>query len=273
MPKKHPLSALITAIFALSLSPGAFADGGNEADDTFSEHGVLDVDVDHVATMVGGATTRVSSTRDGNYEITLANGMVVDIKPRGNTRVHTRTTGSTTTTVDADGHLHLQTADGYEMTVEAAAHSETETHSLLALNGLNSISASGGRLTATRHDGSVLSLEADYEVSHPAASGTARYTESSTGVDIDYADGTRQHFHGAAADVNQLRAGAQSLGYTVSFNSDGSVNATGRGENHHLRLSPSLTQGLITQPGLRIQDSKVVMQYQNGLEQEITVLQ
>jgi len=275
MLKKHTLCALIAGVFALSMSASAFADGDNhvETNDEVSEHGASGVDVDHVAAMVGGATTRVTSTPDGHYEITLSNGSVVLVKPQGNTRIHKQTTGINTTSVDADGHLHLQTADGYEMTVESAQHSETETRTLLAQNGLSSISTTGSRLSATRRDGSVLSLEADYQVSRNTAAGVAQYQESSTGIDIDYADGTRQHFHGAAADVNQLRTSAQSLGYTVTFNSDGSVSAASKAGTHQVKLSPTLTQGLVTQPGLRLQNNKVVMQYANGQEQEIIVVQ
>lgn len=275
MLKKHTLCALIASVFALSMSASAFADGDNhnETNDEVSEHGANGTDVDHIASMVGGSDTRVRGTDDGHYEVTLSNGSVVLVKPQGNTRIHKRTSGVSTTSVDTDGHFHLQTADGYEMTVESAQHSETETHSLLAQNGLSSISTTGSRLSATRRDGSLLSLEADYEVSRSTAPGSAHYLESSTGVDIDYADGTHQHFHGAAADVNQLRTSAQSLGYSVTFNSDGSVSAASKGVTNLVKLSPTLTQALLAQPGLRIQNNRVVMQYANGLEQEIIVVQ
>lgn len=275
MLKKHPLSALLISVLALAGGANAYADGDNhtETGDSISEHGANGSDVDHVAVMVGGTTTQVHSERDGHYEITLSNGTVVAVKPQGNTRIHQQTTGTTTTSVDADGHLHLQTADGYEMTVEPAAHSETETHTILAQNGLSNVTTSGARLTATRSDGSLLSLEADYQVSAQGASAGAPYVESRTGVDIDYADGTRQHFHGAPSDTNALRTSAQSLGYSVTFNSDGSVTATSQGVTWLVKLSPTLTQGAVTQPGLRLENNKVVMQYPNGLEQEVIVVQ
>lgn len=275
MLKKHPLSALLITVLALAGGANAYADDDNhtETGDSISEHGANGSDVDHVAVMVGGATTQVHTERDGHYEITLSNGTVVAVKPQGNTRIHQRSTGATTTSVDTDGHLHVQTADGYEMTVEPASHSETETHTILAQNGLSNVTANGSRLTATRSDGSLLSLEADYQVSPQGSSGSAPYVESRTGVDIDYADGTRQHFHGAPSDTNALRTSAQSLGYAVSFNSDGSVTAKRQGVTWLVKLSPTLTQVGATQPGLRLENNKVVMQYANGLEQEVIVVQ
>lgn len=278
MLKKSPLSALLVSVFALSLSTAALADddhglGHNETEDEISEHGTNGMDLDHVATQVGGSATRVTTRSDGSYEVTLANGSVVLVKPRGNTRIHKRSTGVNSTDVDSDGHLHLQTADGYEMTVESAQHDESETHHILGQNGLSNVTTTGGRVTGTRRDGSLVSLEADYEVRRSATSGAVRYQEDETGVDIDYADGTRQRFHGAPVDTNQLRTSAQSMGYTVTFNSDGSANARATHETRKVRLSPTLSQGLALQPGLRVQNGRVIMQYQNGQEQEVIVLQ
>lgn len=273
--KKHPLSALLISVFAVSACTSAFADGDNhnESNDSVNEHTSNESDVDHVAAMVGGGNTSVTRTQDGHYEIQLSNGGVVAVTPQGNTRVHTLATGVNTTSVDADGHLHVQTSDGYEMTVNSAPHSETETRNVMAQNGLSNVTSNGGRVSATHTDGTQLSLEADYDVSRNTAAGVTQYRESSTGVDIDYADGTHQHFHGAAADVNQLRNSAQSLGYSVTFNSDGSIDARSNGASNRVKLSPTLTRGYTAQPGLRIQNNKVVMQYQNGLEQEVIVLQ
>lgn len=278
MLKKSPLSALLVSVFALSLSTAALADddhgsGHNESEDEISEHGPNGLDLDHVATQVGGTATRVTTRSDGSYEVTLSNGSVVLVKPTGNTRVHKRRTGVNTADVDGDGHLHLLTADGYEMTVESAQHNESETHHILGQNGLSNVTTTGGRVTGTRHDGSRVSLEADYGVSRNATSGAVRYQENETGVDIDYADGTRQRFHGAPADTNQLRTSAQSMGYTVTFNSDGSASARAGNVTRTVRLSPTLTQGLAPQPGLRVQNGRVIMQYQNGQEQEVIVVQ
>ncbi len=278
MPKKSPLSALLVSVFALSLSTAVLADDDNgrdhnESGDEISEHGANGVDLDHVATQVGGTSTRVSTRSDGSYEVTLATGSVVLVKPTGNTRIHTRRTGVNSADVDSDGHLHLQTADGYEMTVESAPHNESETHHILGQNGLSNVTTTGGRVTGTRRDGSQVSLEADYGVSRNATSGAVRYQENETGVDIDYADGTRQRFHGAAVDTTQLRTSAQSMGYTVTFNSDGSASARSSSVNCTVRLSPTLTQGLAPQPGLRVQNGRVIMQYQSGQEQEVIVVQ
>lgn len=278
MPKKSTLSALLVSVFALSLSTTVLADDDygsdhNESENEISEHGPNGLDMDHVARQVGGSATLVTTRSDGSYEVTLSNGSVVLVKPKGNTRVHNRSTGVNTTDVDRDGHLHLLTADGYEMTVESAQHDETETHHILGQNGLSNVTTAGGRVTGTRRDGSQVSLEADYEVRRNASSGAVRYQEHETGVDIDYADGTRQRFHGAAVDNNQLRTSAQSMGYTVTFNSDGSASARASGVNCTVRLSPTLTQGLAPQPGLRVQNGRVIMQYQNGQEQEVIVVQ
>lgn len=273
MLKKQPLCILIAAVFALSLSANAFADDdGNGGENEVSEHGSTHADVEHVTSMVGGATARITTTQDGHYEITLSNGSTIAVRPQGNTRVHRNTKGITTTSVDTDGHLHVQTADGYEMTVDSAAHSEAETHSILAQNGLNSIVTKGGRLTAVRSDGTHVSVEADYQVNRSANDGAIQYHESSTGLDIDFADGTHQHFHGAAADTAQLRASAQSLGYATTFNSDGTVTATNNGAATKVKLSPILNLGLRSQPGLRLENSKVVMQYRDGMEQEIIIV-
>ena len=268
MPIRSTASAMLISALALTLSSAAWAEGGS---DDITEHGVTSTDVNHVATQIGGTATRVARTSDDNYAITLSNGVVVLVKTRGNTRVHSRSSGVNSTSVDDDGHLRLLTADGHEMTVESAQHSETETRTLLAQNGMSSVTTSGGRVTATRRDGSSLSLEADYEVHRNNSTGVARYTETSTGADIDYTDGTHQHFHGAAADDSQLRTSALSLGYTVTFNSDGSANARANGATVRVRLSPTLTTGASTRPGLRIENGRVVMQYQNGQEQEVIV--
>lgn len=275
MPRKQPLSALIASLFALCLSGAAYADSdhnGGEVDE-INEHAANGSDMDHVAAMVGGANTRVDSTPDGHYEITFSDGSVVDVTPQGNTRMHTLSTSTTETSVDSDGHLHVRTRDGYEMTVASAQHSETETRTLLEQNGWGNVTTSGNRISGVRQDGSAISLEADYQVNHDQVSGAGQYRENSDGVDIGYRDGTRQHYHGASPDINQLRSSAQALGYAVTFNSDGSANANGNGASHRVKLSPALAQGGATQRGIRVQSGRVIMQYDNGLEQEIIITQ
>jgi hypothetical protein len=242
-------------------------------EDEISEHSTGTTDIDHVATQVGGSNTRVDRDNDGHYEVTLANGTTVAVRPTGNTRVHKKTQGLNTSSVDRDGHLQLQTADGYELTVEPASHNDADTRTILSQNGLNSINTTGGTLTATRRDGSRLHVEADYQVTRSTGAGVASYREDSTGVDIEYADGTRQHFHGVASDANQLRNSAQSWGYTLRFNSDGTVDASSNGITRKVKLAPTLTQGTRTQTGLRLEADKVVMQYQDGTEQEVVVVQ
>ncbi len=303
MLKKHPLPALIAGIFALSLCAGAYADNGvedsshNDGEDShhtsgvcdpsndhadsnsnhdggetdhIGEHAANDIDVDHVATSVGGNVTR---TPDGDYEVTLNDGSVVAVRPQGNTRVHTLATGVANTWVDTNGYVHVETADGYEMTVDSAAHNATETRNLLAQNGLSNVTTCGNRVSATHQDGSLVSMEPDYEVGHGQASGHGQYHETSTGAHVEHADGTRQGYHGVSPDINQLRTGAQSLGYVATLNSDGSLNASGNGATYRVKLSPTLTQGSSAQPGLRLSNGKVIMQYQNGREQEIVVVQ
>lgn len=270
---KRPLLTLLASALALSLSLSAHADGDGGVEDEVTEHGTGQTDIDHVATQVGGSTTRVDRDNDGHYEVTLANGTTVAVRPTGNTRVHRRTQGLNTSSVDRDGHLLLQTADGYELTVEPASHSDADTRTILTRNGHSDIRTTGSQLTATRRDGSRLSVEADYQVTRTTGTGVASYREDSNGVDIEYADGTHQHFHGVASDVNQLRASAQSWGYTLRINSDGSVDASSTGGTHKVKLAPTLTQGLRQQAGLRLENGKVVMQYQDGTEQEILVVQ
>jgi hypothetical protein len=269
----RPLLTLLARALALTLSVNAHADGDGGVEDEVSEHSTGKTDIDHVATQVGGSTTRVDRDNDGHYEVTLANGTTVAVRPTGNTRVHKKTQGLNTSSVDRDGHLLLQTADGYELTVEPASHNDTDTRTILSQNGLSGINATGGTLTATRRDGSRLHVEADYQVTRTSGSGVASYREDSTGVDIDYTDGTRQRFHGVAPDANQLRTSAQTWGYTLRFNSDGSVDASSNGVTRKVKLAPTLTQGTRTQAGLRLEAGKVVMQYQDGTEQEVVVVQ
>lgn len=269
----RPLLTLLASALALTLSVNAHADGDGGVEDEVSEHSTGKTDIDHVATQVGGSTTRVDRDNDGHYEVTLANGTTVAVRPTGNTRVHKKTQGLNTSSVDRDGHLLLQTADGYELTVEPASHNDADTRTILSQNGLSSINATGGTLTATRRDGSRLHVEADYQVTRSTGAGVASYREDSSGVDIEYADGTRQHFHGAAPDANQLRTSAQTWGYTLRFNSDGSVDANSNGITRKVKLAPTLTQGQRSQAGLRLENGKVVMQYQDGTEQEVTVVQ
>lgn len=272
---KRPLLTLLASALALTLSVNAHADGDRDggAEDEVAEHSTGKTDIDHVATQVGGSTTRVDRDNDGHYEVTLANGTTVAVRPTGNTRVHKKTQGLNTSSVDRDGHLLLQTADGYELTVEPASHNDTDTRTVLAQNGLSNVTTTGGALTATRRDGSRLSVEADYQVTRSGATGATTYREDANGVDIEYADGTRQHFHGAAPDANQLRTSAQTWGYTLRFNSDGSVDASSNGITRKVKLAPTLTQGQRSQAGLRLENGKVVMQYQDGTEQEVTVVQ
>lgn len=277
MLKKRPLSALIAAIFTLSMCTAAYADSDSDFDhhdgeiDEINEHASNETDLEHVANMVGGGNAIVTRTQDGHYEITFSDGSVVAVTPQGNTRVHTLSTGITDTSVDADGHLHVRTGDGYELTVASAQHSETETRMILEQDGWRGVTVNGNRISGIRQDGAVISLEADYHVEHDGISNSGQYREDSDGVDIGYSDGRRQRYHGASPDIDQLRASAQALGYTVTLNSDGSANANGNGASHRVKLSPTLAQGGSTQRGLRVQAGRIVMQYDNGLEQEITV--
>lgn len=270
---KRPLLTLLASALALALSVPAHADGDDDhgGEDEVTEHATETHDIDHVAAQVGGSATRVSRDSDGHYEVTLSNGTTVAVRPRGNTRQHRTTQGLNTSTVDRDGHLRLQTADGVELTVEPALHSDRDTHAILNQAGLSAVQASGGTLTATRRDGTRLSVKADYQVTRSNGTGRASYREDRNGVEIEYADGTRQRFHGTASDANQLRTSAQAWGYTLKFNSDGSVDASRGSDTHKVKLAPTLSPGGRTQTGLRLEGGRVIMQYQDGMEQEVSV--
>lgn len=250
---------------------------GASSDCISAEHDTSENDASSVVNnLIGGGSngngaTVVRDPATGVMTITLPDGRVFEVAPVGKTRKHKRS-GAAQMDEDGSGNLRLVSSSGDELTLSASMHDPVELKIQLETQGYSDISISGGHVEATAPDGKRISLSADMAVASTTASGSGKVEDESDGaLKVTYADGVIQSTHAHPHDLDDLKKQASNLGILdVTLNSDGTLNATVSGQKFCLRMSVSLQQGQKTQPGIRIENGKIIVQYSDGMEQEIT---
>ena len=250
---------------------------GDSNDCITAEHETSDDDADKVVNnLTGGdrdAHNRAIVKRDpasGAMTVTLPDGRTLTVSPVGKTRHHNRT-GAAQVEEDGDGNLRLVSATGDEVTLGATQHDPAELKSRLEAEGYRDVSITDGHVEATRPDGQRVSLSPDMTV----ATGTSTIggkveTGSDDSLQVTYADGVSQKQHAHPHDLTDLRTQAQGIGVpNVTLNSDGTLSATVAGGNYRFKMSARLQQGQKSQPGIRTENGKIIVQYRDGTEQEI----
>ncbi|MBZ0091418.1 MAG: hypothetical protein K8F27_04245 [Sulfuricellaceae bacterium] len=219
---------------------------------------------------------QVSGQGTGTMTVTLPDGTKVDVAAVGKTQ-HLRHPGAGTTTAeDGEGHLKMVSTDGTELTLEPSVHNAAELKDKLEKAGYTNVTVTGTQIEATDANGNVVSLSPDMTVGAGTPTGTASkdVTVSGTGVNVVYSDGTSQSNHGTPLSLAELRTSTQALGIpTVNIQSDGTLLTTINGQQYKFKMSPTLTKSTTSKPGIRTENGKIIMQYQDGLEQEITQAQ
>jgi len=246
------------------------------SDDCISaEHDTSEDDASSVVNnLIGGDRNSATVVRDpatGVMTVTLPDGRVFEVAPVGKTRKHKRS-GAAQMDEDGNGNLRLVSSSGDEVTLSASTHDPVELKIQLEKQGYSDISISGGHIEANTRDGKRISLSTDMAVASTAASGSGKVEDDSDGaLKVTYADGVIQSTHAHPHDLDDLKKQASNLGVLdVTLNADGTLNATISGQKFRLRMSVSLQQGQKTQPGIRIENGKIIVQYSDGMEQEIT---
>lgn len=250
---------------------------GTSSDCISAEHDTSEDDASSVVNnLIGGGSngngaTVVRDPATGVMSITLPDGRVFEVAPVGKTRKHKRS-GTARVGEDGNGNLRLVSSSGDELTLSASTHDAGELKVQLEKQGYSDISISGGHVEANTPDGKRISLSTDMAVDSATASGSGKVEDDSNGaLKITYADGVIQSTHAHPHDLDDLKKQASSLGVLdVTLNADGTLNATVSGQKFRLRMSVSLQQGQKMQPGIRIENGKIIVQYSDGMEQEIT---
>lgn len=242
-----------------------------------AEHDTSEDDAGSVVNdLIGGGSkgrgaTVVRDPATGVMSITLPDGRVFEVAPVGKTRKHKRS-GAAQMDEDGNGNLRLVSTSGDEVTLSASTHDPVELKTQLEKQGYSDISISGGHIEANTQDGKRISLSTDMTVASTTASGSGKVEDDSDGaLKVTYTDGVIQSTHAHPHDLDDLKKQASNLGVLdVTLNADGTLNATISGQKFRLRMSVSLQQGQKTQPGIRIENGKIIVQYSDGMEQEIT---
>lgn len=250
---------------------------GDSGDCITAEHETSDDDADKVVNnLTGGdrdARNRAIVKRDpvsGVMTVTLPDGRTLTVSPVGKTRRH-NSTGKARVEEDGDGNLRLVSATGDEVTLGATQHAPAELKTRLEAGGYRDVSITGGHVEATRPDGQRISLSPDMTV----ATGTATIggkveMGSDDSLQVTYADGVSQKQRAHPHDLADLRTQAQSIGVpSVTLNSDGTLSASVAGGDYRFKMSARLQQGQKSQPGIRTENGKIIVQYRDGTEQEI----
>lgn len=250
---------------------------GDSNDCITAERETSDDDTDKVVNnLTGGdrdAHNRAIVKRDpvsGVMTVTLPDGRTLTVSPVGKTRHH-NSTGTAQMEEDGDGHLRLVSATGDEVTLGATQHDPAELKTRLEAEGYRAVTIADGHVEAKRPDGQRVSLSPDMTVATgtPAVGGKVE-TGSDDSLQVTYADGVSQKQHASPHDLTDLRTQAQSIGVpSVTLNSDGTLSATVAGGNYRFKMSARLQQGQKSQPGIRTENGKIIVQYRDGTEQEI----
>lgn len=279
-PSKAPKAVPMCAPAPGSVA-GKLADMDDSRDDSndciTAERETSDDDADKVVNnLTGGdrdAHKRAIVKRDpvsGVMTVTLPDGRTLTVSPVGKTRHHNRA-GAAQVEEDGDGNLRLVSAAGEEVTLGATQHNPAELKVRLEAEGYRDVTIADGHVEARRPDGQRVSLSPDMTVSTGTAAVAGKIeTDSEDGLQVTYADGVRQKQRAHPHDLTDLRTQAQSIGVpSVTLNSDGTLSAAVAGGNYRFKMSARLQQGQKSQPGIRTENGKIIVQYRDGTEQEI----
>jgi hypothetical protein len=208
----------------------------------------------------------------GVMTVTLPDGRVFAVAPRGLTRHYGNGTGPARLRETGDGSMSLSSSTGDEVTLAAAPRNSSELAAEMARSGWRDTHTVSDHIETTTPAGSTLSVTPQMEIkAGAAATGTTSVVTDQQGdIQATYADGSLQTFAGYPHDWNDLRAQAMSIGASnITLNTDGTLTVTLAGTSYRFRMDSEVRQGQNQSPGIRTESGRIVVDYRDGMQQTI----
>ncbi len=171
-----------------------------------------------------------------------------------------------------DGSLHLRSQAGMEVRIRAAMHREAELVGEMYNSGWTEFFWFEEGIEVNSPAGDRLCLTPDMEISSEQSVGeTAINIDSDGNLVVIYADGVRQRLHACAHDPVQLRDHIRNItDQQLIFDTNGLFTLEVDGEMMQFRLNSLLHQsGILDQPGIFSEESRIYIRYRDGWEQDI----